>query len=129
MSLFGRFTCLPISFISSHSLRLSTTYTYNISQIDGPYRNQDETIELALNLNLVPRKPGQALRGSCSLPHGTGKTVSVVVFTNDAELAKSLQEQGGDNKGAVVAGGDELISDLASGVVPLTLTGRWPRPT
>ena len=120
MSLFGRFTCLPISFISSHSLRLSTTYTYNISQIDGPYRNQDETIELALNLNLDPRKPGQALRGSCSLPHGTGKTVSVVVFTNDAELAKSLQEQGGDNKGAVVAGGDELISDLASGVVPLT---------
>ena len=93
-------------------------------QIDGPYRNQDETIELALNLNLDPRKPGQALRGSCSLPHGTGKTVSVVVFTNDAELAKSLQEQGGggDNatKGQVVAGGDELIADLASGVVPLT---------
>jgi len=40
---------------------------------DGPYRNQDETIELILNLNLDPRKPGQSLRGSLPLPHGTGK--------------------------------------------------------
>ena len=93
--------------------------------MDGPYRNQDETIELALNLNLDPRKPGQALRGSCSLPHGTGKTVSVVVFTNDDALAQSIAEAGGDtttttSKGTVVAGGDDLISDLASGTVPLT---------
>lgn len=90
-------------------------------KMDGPYRNQDETIELALNLNLDPRKPGQALRGSCSLPHGTGKTVSVVVFTNDDALAQSITEQGRDSsKGTVVAGGDHLISDLASGTVPLT---------
>lgn len=101
-------------------------HTQRARQIDGPYRNQDETIELALNLNLDPRKPGQALRGSCSLPHGTGKTVSVVVFTNDAELAKSIQEQagGGDEgeggKGSVVAGGENLISDLADGTIPLT---------
>ena len=85
-------------------------------KVEGQYRNQDETIELALNLNLDPRKPGQALRGSVSLPHGTGKSVRVVVFTNDAELAAAAVAQGGSD---VVAGGDEVISDLASGAIPL----------
>mmetsp|Transcript_22996 Transcript_22996/g.66380 ORF Transcript_22996/g.66380 Transcript_22996/m.66380 type:complete len:335 (-) Transcript_22996:57-1061(-) len=91
--------------------------------VDGPYRNQDETIELALNLNLDPRKPGQALRGSVSLPHGTGRSVRVVVFTNDAALAASATEQGGGGggpTGTVTAGGDELVASLASGTVPLT---------
>ena len=63
------------------------------------------------------------------MPHGTGKTVSVVVFTSDAELAKTIQEQaGGDGgggegeggKGSVMAGGDDLIADLADGTIPLT---------
>lgn len=46
----------------------------------SPYRGMDETISLALQLNLDPRKPGQSLRGSLSLPHGNGKKFSVAVF-------------------------------------------------
>ena len=39
------------------------------------YRRMDESLELALQLNLDPRKPGQALRGSMALPHGNGKKI------------------------------------------------------
>jgi len=60
----------------------------------------DETVELALQLNLDPRKPGQSLRGSISLPHGNGKKFGVAVFTDDVELAAALLE-----RGAVAAGG------------------------
>jgi len=86
------------------------------SQEDGPYRNQDETIELALNLNLDPRKPGQAIRGSISLPHGTGKKVNVVVFTSDdqSETIQSVKEAG-----AAHAGGASLIQSIANGEIPV----------
>ena len=81
---------------------------------EGPYRQQDESIEIALNLNLDPRKPGQALRGSVSLPHGSGKANRVVVFTSDEELARAAVEGG-----AAAAGGTDLIADIASGAVPV----------
>ena len=83
-------------------------------QDDGPYRNQDETIELALNLNLDPRKPGQALRGPLSLPHGSGKTVKCVVFTRDASAAQAALEAG-----ALHAGGEEIVNQILEGTIPL----------
>uniref|UniRef100_A0A7R9WSV5 Ribosomal protein n=1 Tax=Craspedostauros australis TaxID=1486917 RepID=A0A7R9WSV5_9STRA len=79
----------------------------------GPYRNQDETVSMAINLNLDPRRPGQALRGTVALPHGTGKKVSVMVFTENADLAKTAKESGG----ALHAGGEELIDQIANGEV------------
>lgn len=81
---------------------------------DGPYRNQDETVELSVNLNLDPRKPGQALRGAISLPHGSGKKVVCVVFTRNAEAAKAALEAG-----AAHAGGEELVEKIANGQIPL----------
>jgi len=79
-----------------------------------PYKNMDETIELAVQLNLDPRKPGQALRGSVSLPHGNGKSFKVVLFTENEDIAKSALEAG-----AAAAGGAELIKSLLDGTVPV----------
>lgn len=73
----------------------------------------DETIELAINLNLDPRRPGQALRGSLRLPHGTGKTVKCLVFSSNADLIQKANAQGH------LAGGDDLLQQIASGTVAL----------
>ena len=75
----------------------------------------DETIELALNLNLDPRKPGQALRGSLILPHGTGrKAGNCVVFTEN-EAAQEMARAAG----AYLVGGEELVDQIVSGEIPI----------
>jgi large subunit ribosomal protein L1 len=79
-----------------------------------PTRHPDETVELAIHLNVDPRKPGQALRGSVHLPHGTGKVIHCVVFTNDPALQAQALAQGASH-----AGGDALIQDVVNGVVPV----------
>src|SRR5262249_15843421 len=55
----------------------------------------DETVEIAMNLNLDPRKPDQNLRGAVMLPHGTGKTVRVAVFAR-GDRAKEAETAGAD---------------------------------
>ena len=45
----------------------------------------DETVEIAMNLNIDPRKQDQNLRGTVMLPHGTGKSVRVGVFARGAD--------------------------------------------
>jgi len=75
----------------------------------GEYRNQNETIEVAINLNVDPRKPGQAMRGSVKLPHGTGKTVSCLVFSDDAATVEEAKSQGHE------AGGEELVDRILDG--------------
>eukprot|EP00581_Thalassiosira_minuscula_P010281 CAMPEP_0183711362 /NCGR_PEP_ID=MMETSP0737-20130205/6884_1 /TAXON_ID=385413 /ORGANISM="Thalassiosira miniscula, Strain CCMP1093" /LENGTH=344 /DNA_ID=CAMNT_0025939855 /DNA_START=148 /DNA_END=1182 /DNA_ORIENTATION=- len=79
------------------------------------YRRMDETVELAVQLNLDPRKPGQSLRGSLALPHGNGKTFAVAVFTEDMELAQRALEAG-----AAVAGGASLIESIQNGNTSLS---------
>ena len=81
---------------------------------EGTFRNQDETIEVALNLNLDPRKPGQSLRGSLPLPHGTGKKMKIIVFTSDPDLAQQAVAAG-----ATVAGGADLIQSIVEGTTPI----------
>lgn len=73
----------------------------------------DETIELAINLNLDPRRQGQALRGSVKLPHGTGKTVQCLVFSSDSDLVAKAKTQGH------MAGGDDLVEKIKNGEVTL----------
>lgn len=65
-------------------------------------------------MNLDPRKPGQALRGSLALPHGTGKLVKCAVFTSSKEVAQAALEQGAEH-----AGGEELVDEIVSGTIPL----------
>lgn len=78
----------------------------------------DETVELAINLNVDPRRPGQALRGSLRLPHGTGKTVKCLVFTGDEGVADRARSQGH------LAGGPNLIDEIISGETTLEGLGR-----
>lgn len=54
----------------------------------------DESVEVAFNLGIDPRRGDQNVRGAVTLPHGTGKSVRVGVFAEDeaAELARAAGE-------------------------------------
>lgn len=69
----------------------------------------DSTVEVALKLGVDPRKADQMVRGTVSLPHGTGKTARVVVFAV-GEAAEAAIAAGADE-----VGGDELIAKVADG--------------
>ena len=70
----------------------------------------DESLEIAIRLGIDVTKADQNIRGMLSLPHGTGKTVRVAVFTvNAADEAKKA--------GADVVGGEELIEKVAGGEI------------
>jgi large subunit ribosomal protein L1 len=72
-------------------------------------RNFDETVEAAFRLGIDPRKADQMIRGTVSLPHGTGKDVRVAVFaTGDA--AREAQEAGAD-----IVGADDLVERVQGG--------------
>jgi large subunit ribosomal protein L1 len=72
-------------------------------------RNFDETVEVAFRLGIDPRKADQMIRGTVSLPHGTGKDVRVAVFaTGDA--AREAQEAGAD-----IVGADDLVERVQGG--------------
>jgi large subunit ribosomal protein L1 len=71
----------------------------------------DETVEIAMNLNLDPRKQDQNLRGTVMLPHGTGKTVRVAVFAR-GDRAKEATEAGAD-----VVGAEDLAEQIQAGQI------------
>ncbi|SFV55793.1 LSU ribosomal protein L1p (L10Ae) [hydrothermal vent metagenome] len=71
----------------------------------------DETVEIALNLNVDPRHADQMLRGSVVLPHGTGKTVRVAVFAKDDKIDEAKAA------GADLVGSDELIDQIREGII------------
>lgn len=63
------------------------------------YANFDETVELHLHMNLDPRHADQQLRGTATLPHGLGKRIKVLVFTQ-GEALRAAEEAGADYVGA-----------------------------
>ncbi len=67
----------------------------------------DETVEVYARLNVDPKQSNQMVRGTVSLPNGSGKTVRVVVFTNDPEAARAA--------GADEAGLEDLIARVLEG--------------
>lgn len=69
----------------------------------------DETVEIALKLNVDPRHADQMVRGSVVLPAGTGKSVKVAVIAKDAK-ADEAKEAGAD-----IVGSDELIESIQKG--------------
>lgn len=71
----------------------------------------DETVEAHFRLGIDTRKADQNIRGSISLPHGTGKTVRVAVFA-EGEKAREAEEAGAD-----VIGSDELVAAIQGGEI------------
>ncbi|OUN89491.1 50S ribosomal protein L1 [[Collinsella] massiliensis] len=71
----------------------------------------DETVEAHFRLGIDTRKADQNIRGSISLPHGTGKTVRVAVFA-EGEKAREAEEAGAD-----IIGSDELVAAIQGGEI------------
>ena len=71
----------------------------------------DETIDVAVNLGVDPKYADQMVRGVCSLPHGTGKTVRVAVLAQ-GEKADQAKAAGAD-----IVGAENLIDSILSGKV------------
>lgn len=71
----------------------------------------NQTVEVATNLGIDPRQSDQNVRGSVSLPHGIGKSVRVAVFAQ-GDNAEKAREAGAD-----IVGGDDLASQIKSGVM------------
>ena len=69
----------------------------------------DQTLEIAMNLGVDPKHADQMVRGTVVLPHGTGKTVRILVFAA-GEKQKEAQDAGAD-----VVGGEELAEKIQGG--------------
>jgi large subunit ribosomal protein L1 len=69
----------------------------------------DGTVEVAMRLGVDPRKADQMVRGTVSLPHGTGKTARVIVFAT-GEKADEARAAGADKVGS-----DDLIQEITDG--------------
>ncbi|HEG2582017.1 TPA: 50S ribosomal protein L1 [Campylobacter lari] len=69
----------------------------------------DETVEIALKLNVDPRHADQMVRGSVVLPCGTGKKVRVAVIAKDAKADEAK------NAGADIVGSDDLVEEIQKG--------------
>ncbi|WP_455138944.1 50S ribosomal protein L1 [Thermophilibacter sp.] len=69
----------------------------------------DETVEVAVRLGVDTRKADQNVRGSISLPHGTGKSVRVAVFA-EGEKAREAEAAGAD-----IVGSDDLVAQVQAG--------------
>jgi large subunit ribosomal protein L1 len=71
----------------------------------------DETVELAFRLGVDPRKADQLVRGTVSLPNGTGKSVRVAVFAQGPKATEAKEA------GADVVGGEELVEQVIGGAI------------
>jgi len=88
------------------------TKTYSVQEASAllnklPKAKFDETVEIYAHLTVDPRKSDQMVRGTLSLPNGSGKNVRVIVFTENPEEATSA--------GAEEAGLDDLIAKVEGG--------------
>jgi large subunit ribosomal protein L1 len=76
-----------------------------------PATRFDETVELAIRLGVDPRKADQMVRGTVTLPHGTGKEVRVAAFAA-GDAARRAREAGAD-----VVGGEDLVQEVVAGKI------------
>jgi large subunit ribosomal protein L1 len=76
---------------------------------ESSYTKFDETVDLAVNLGVDPRKSDQMVRGTVVLPHGIGKKVRVLVF------AKGEKEKEAQDAGADYVGAEDLVEKITKG--------------
>jgi len=78
-----------------------------------------ESIDLSVHLNLDTKKADQQFRGSFGLPHGTGKSMRVIAFTDDKDAAIGA--------GAVKAGGEDLVNEVLAGFMDFDVVISSPK--
>src|SRR6056300_1487172 len=96
----------------SSSEGISETKDYDLQEaLDGISKQNkvkfDESVELSISLGVDPKQSSQSVRGTVKLPHGSGKDVKVLVFTEKPEEALKL--------GADHAGLEDLIAKIKDG--------------
>ena len=96
--------------------KVDTTKTYSLADAIDTVKllksaKFDETVEIALKLNVDPRHADQMVRGSVVLPAGTGKTVRVAVIAKDAKADEAKAA------GADIVGSGELVEDIQKGIM------------
>lgn len=82
----------------------------------------NETVELAVHLNLDTKKTDQQFRGNFSLPHGTGRDVRVIVFVDDGDKIQAAQAAG-----AVKAGGEDVVNEVLNGFMDFDIAIATPK--
>ena len=94
--------------------KLDRTRNYEVGEAlqllkSGVQTKFDQSVDVAINLGVDPRHADQMVRGTVSLPHGTGRTVRVLVFAKGEQVMEA-QEAGADHVGA-----EELIEKIKGG--------------
>ncbi len=105
--------------------KVDTTKIYSVDEAMATLKDLksakfDETVEVALNLNVDPRHADQMIRGSVVLPNGTGKTVRVAVFAKDAKADEAKAA------GADVVGSTDLIESIQAGNIDFDIVISTP---
>jgi large subunit ribosomal protein L1 len=96
--------------------QVEATKTYPIEEAVGLLAKLSslkfkESLDVAINLGVDPRKSDQVVRSSTLLPNGTGKTVKVAVFAQGAQ-AEQAQQAGAD-----IVGYDDLAAEISQGTI------------
>jgi len=79
---------------------------------DVQWSRVNETVDVAVQLGVDPRKPDQSIKGIAKLPHGTGKVIRIGVFASGADAQKAL------DAGAEVVGDNDLVARVQGGEIP-----------
>jgi large subunit ribosomal protein L1 len=87
---------------------------------ESSYTKFDESVDLAFNLGIDPKKSDQMVKGSVVLPHGIGKKVKVLVF------AKGEKEKEAADAGADIVGAEDLVEKISKGWLDFDKTVATP---
>lgn len=93
---------------------VDVTKTYRLNEAIDILKNSpsvkfNQTVEISLKLGVDPRRSDQSVRGTVSLPNGTGKTMKILVFARGDKVQEAL------SAGADFAGHEELLEKVSGG--------------